>query len=200
RGAEQLEEKLRGVDILQDVTSDLQVRNPEVEVHIDRDRASALGVTASQIESALYSAYGDRWISTIFAPQDQYRVILGLLDQYQLDPSAMSMLYIRSSNGKLVPLDAVTELKRSVGPLTVNHAGQLPAVTISFNLRPGVSLSEAVERVQRLAHQTLPAEISTTFQGTAQAFQSSMSGMWLLLLAAVLVIYIVLGILYESFV
>jgi len=198
--AEDLEHKMAALDILQDVTSDLQVRNPEVEVKIDRDRASALGVTAEQIESALYSAYGDRRISTIFAPQDQYKVILGLLDEYQLDPTAMSMLYVRSSTGKLVPLDAVTELIRGVGPLTVNHAGQLPAVTISFNLRPGVSLSQAVDRVQALARQTLPASITTTFQGTAQAFQSSLSGMWLLLLAAVLVIYIVLGILYENFV
>ncbi len=200
RAAEEFEEKLRGLDILQDVTSDLQVRNPEVDVKIDRDRASALGVSAAQIESALYSAYGDRWISTIYAPQDQYRVILGLLDQYQLDPTALSLLYVRSSSGKLVPLDAVTEIRRSVGPLTVNHAGQLPAVTISFNLRPGISLSEAVDRVQELVRRTLPATISTSFQGAAQAFESSLTGLWLLLFAAVLVIYIVLGILYESFV
>ena len=199
RAAEDLEQRLQGLAILQDVTSDLQVRNPEVDVKIDRDRAAALGVSAAQIESALYSAYGDRMISTIFAPQDQYRVILGLLDDYQLDPSAMSMLYVRSSNGKLVPLDAVTELTRSIGPLTVNHAGQLPAVTISFNLAPGVSLSEAVDRVQELGRQTLPDGITTSFQGTAGAFQASLTGMWLLLCAAVLVIYIVLGILYESF-
>jgi HAE1 family hydrophobic/amphiphilic exporter-1 len=200
RAAEELEEKLRGIDILQDVTSDLQVRNPQVDVHIDRDRASALGVTAEQIESALFSAYGDRWISTIYAPQDQYRVILGLLNEYQLDPTALSMLYVRASTGQLVPLDAVTEVRRSVGPLTVNHAGQLPAATISFNLRPGVSLSQAVDRVREVARQTLPAAITTGFQGTAQAFESSLSGLWLLLFAAVLVIYIVLGILYESFV
>jgi HAE1 family hydrophobic/amphiphilic exporter-1 len=198
--AEELEQQLRGLDVLEDVTSDLQVRNPELDVTIDRDRASVLGVSAEQIESALYSAYGDRWISTIYAPQNQYRVILGLLDRYQLDPSALAMLYVRSSNGGLIPLDAVTELRRGVGPLTVNHAGQLPAVTISFNLRPGVSLSQAVERVERMARGTLPASITTTFQGTAQAFQSSLSGLWLLLLAAVVVIYIVLGILYESFI
>jgi HAE1 family hydrophobic/amphiphilic exporter-1 len=200
KSAEELETKMRGIDILQDVTSDLQVRNPQVDVHIDRDRASALGVTAEQIEGALFSAYGDRWISTIYAPQDQYRVILGLLNEYQLDPTALSMLYVRASTGKLVPLDAVTEVRRSVGPLTVNHAGQLPAATISFNLKPGVSLSQAVERVREIAQQTLPAAITTGFQGTAQAFESSLSGLWLLLFAAVLVIYIVLGILYESFV
>jgi HAE1 family hydrophobic/amphiphilic exporter-1 len=200
KAAEELETKMRGIDILQDVTSDLQVRNPQVDVHIDRDRASVLGVTAEQIEGALFSAYGDRWISTIYAPQDQYRVILGLLNEYQLDPTALSMLYVRASTGKLVPLDAVTEVRRSVGPLTVNHAGQLPAATISFNLKPGVSLSQAVERVREMAHQTLPAAITTGFQGTAQAFESSLSGLWLLLFAAVLVIYIVLGILYESFV
>ena len=192
---------MRGIDILQDVTSDLQVRNPQVDVDIDRDRASALGVTAEQIESALYSAYGDRWISTIYAPQNQYRVILGLLDEYQLDPTALSLLYVRASSGKLVPLDAVTEVQRSVGPLTVNHAGQLPAVTISFNLQPGVSLSQAVEHVQRDgARRRCRPTITTSFQGTAQAFESSLTGLWLLLLAAMLVIYIVLGILYESFV
>jgi hydrophobic/amphiphilic exporter-1 (mainly G- bacteria), HAE1 family len=198
--AQALEQQMQELDVLQDVTSDLQVRNPELDVHIDRDRASALGVSAEQIESALYSAYGDRWISTIYAPQNQYRVILGLLDRYQLDPTALAILYVRSANGRLIPLDAVTELQRGVGPLTVNHAGQLPAVTISFNLRPGVSLSQAVERVERLARGTLPASITTNFQGTAQAFQSSLSGLWLLLLAAVVVIYIVLGILYESFI
>ena len=198
--AQELEQQMRELDVLQDVTSDLQVRNPELDVRIDRDRASSLGVSAEQIESALYSAYGDRWISTIYAPQNQYRVILGLLDRYQLDPTALAVLYVRSSNGRLIPLDAVTELHRGVGPLTVNHAGQLPAVTISFNLAPGVSLSQAVELVERLARGTLPASITTTFQGTAQAFQSSLSGLWLLLLAAVVVIYIVLGILYESFI
>ncbi len=199
RSARELETKLRDAPELQDVTSDLQVQNPEVNVVIDRDKASTLGVTAEQIESALYSAYGDRWVSTIYAPEDQYKVILKLADRYQLDPNALAMLYVRSSKGQLVPLNAVTRLDERVGPLTVNHAGQLPAVTLSFDLTPGVALSQAVHRVEAVALQTLPATITTSFQGTVEAFQSSMAGLWLLLVAAILVIYIVLGILYESF-
>ena len=121
---------------MQDVTSDLQITNPQVNVDIDRDKASALGVTANQVEDALYTAYGQRQISTIYAPNNAYRVITELENQYQLDPSALSMLYVRSSSGQLVPLNAVAKLTRSLGPLTINHLGQLPAVTISFNLRP----------------------------------------------------------------
>jgi HAE1 family hydrophobic/amphiphilic exporter-1 len=198
--AEQLENRLRKVPELQDVTSDMQNQNPELHVVIDRDKASALGVSAEHVESALYSAYGDRWISTIYAPEDQYKVLLSLADRYQRDPSALSLLYVRSSNGQLVPLDTLARLEESVGPLTVNHAGQLPAVTISFNLSPGVALSQAVDKVTAIARETLPASITTAFQGTAEAFQSSLGGLWVLLAAAILVIYIVLGILYESFV
>lgn len=195
-----LEARLRALPELQDVTSDLQVQNPEVQLEIDRDKAATLGVTAEQIENALYSAYGDRWVSTIYAPNNQYRVILELDDRYQRDPSALSMLYVRSARGQLVPLEAVVRPRQGVGPLTVNHAGQLPAVTLSFNVRPGVSLGQAVDRVQAVARQTLPATVSTAFQGVAHEFQASLTGLWLLLLAAVLVIYIVLGILYESFI
>ncbi len=199
-----LEEKLRSDPeyqrLLQDVTSDLQVKNPQVNVEIDRDKSSALGVTAQQVEDALYTAYGQRQISTIYAPNNTYRVITELENQYQLDPSALSMLYVRSSSGQLVPLNAVAKLTRTVGPLTINHLGQLPAVTISFNLRPGVSLGDAVTAVNRLAREMLPDTVSTSFQGTAQAFESSISGLGLLLLMAVLVIYLVLGILYESFI
>src|SRR5256886_388160 len=186
--------------LLQDVTSDLQIKNPQVNVDIDRDKASSLGVTAQQVEDALYSAYGQRQISTIYAPNNAYRVITELENQYQLDPSALSMLYVRSSNGQLVPLNAVAKLTRTVGPLTINHLGQLPAVTISFNLRPGVSLGDAVNAVNKAAREMLPATVSTSFQGTAQAFESSISGLGLLLLMAILVIYLVLGILYESFI
>jgi len=195
-----LETRLRALPELQDVTSDLQMQSPELRLEIDRDKAATLGVTAEQIENALYSAYGDRWVSTIYAPNNQYRVILELADKYQADPDALALLYVRSARGQLVPLQALVQPVETVGPLTVNHAGQLPAVTISFNLRPGVSLGEAVDKVQAVARQTLPATVSTTFQGTAQAFQSSLTGLWLLLLAAILVIYIVLGILYESFI
>jgi HAE1 family hydrophobic/amphiphilic exporter-1 len=200
QAATQFETKLRELPQLQDVTSDLQIRNPEVQVLIDRDKASAVGVNAQQIEDALYSAYGSRQISTIYAPNNQYRVVMELLPEYQLDPTALSMLYVRSNKGDLVPLQAVAQLKRTLGPLTVTHLGQLPSVTLSFDLKAGYSLGEATAAVQELARQNLPDTVSTTFQGTAQAFESSMRGLGLLLLMAILVIYIVLGILYESFI
>ncbi len=195
-----LEAKIRQLPGLVDVTSDLQIKNPQVNIEIDRDRASALGVMPQQIEDALYDAYGARQISTIDTPNNQYKVVVELLPKYQEDPSVLPLLYIRSAQGKLVPLDAVAKMSRSVGPMTVNHVGQLPAVTLSFNLRPGVSLGEAVAEIRQIARETLPATITTSFQGTAQAFQSSMQGLGLLLLMAIFVIYLVLGILYESFI
>jgi HAE1 family hydrophobic/amphiphilic exporter-1 len=198
--ASELEAKMQQLPELQDVTSDLQIRSPQVNVEIDRDKASALRVTANQIEDALYSAYGAREISTIYTPINQYAVIIELEPQYQSDPSALSMLYIRSSSGQLVPLNTVATLSRSLGALSVNHLGQLPSVTISFNIKPGVSLGDAVSAVEKVARATLPATISTSFQGTAQAFQTSMKGMGLLLIMAIVIIYIVLGILYESFI
>ena len=198
--APKLEAKLRGLPLLQDVTSDLQIKNPQVNVDIDRDKASALGVSASQVETALMTAYAASQISTIYAPNNQYQVIMELQPEFQRDPSSLSMLYIRSSAGQLVPLRSVSKLSQDVGPLSVNHLGQLPAVTLSFNTRPGVSLGDAVNAVNRTARDVLPASVSTSFQGTAQAFQSSMQGLGWLLLAAMLVIYIVLGILYESFI
>jgi HAE1 family hydrophobic/amphiphilic exporter-1 len=202
--APKLEQKLRESPstsrLIQDVTSDLQVKNPQINVIINRDMASSLGVTAEQIEDALYTAYGQRQISTIYAPNNSYKVVMELADQYQLDPEALSMLYIRSSSGQLVPLNTVATLTRSLGPLSVNHLGQQPAVTISFNLRPGAALGDAVNAVNTIALQTIPSTINTSFQGTAQAFQSSFRGLGLLLLMAILVIYLVLGILYESFI
>ncbi len=200
RSATTLEAKMKTITQLQDVTSDLQIKSPQVNVEIDRDKAAALGLSAQQIEDALYYAYGSRQVSTIYAPNNQYQVILELDPQYQMDPAALSMLYIRSSKANLVPLNTVAKLSRSLGPLTVNHLGQLPAVTISFNLKPGVALSDAVALVQKAAGETLPQSITTSFQGSAQAFQSSMKGLWILLLMAVVVIYIVLGILYESYI
>jgi hydrophobic/amphiphilic exporter-1 (mainly G- bacteria), HAE1 family len=200
RSAMELESKMRALPQLQEVTSDLQINNPQVNIDINRDKASALGITAQQIEDALYYAYGSRQVSTIFAPNNQYQVILELEPQYQKDPSTLSLLYIQSNTGQPVPINSLATLTRNTGPLTVNHLGQLPAVTISFNLKPGVSLGDAVTMVDKLAHTTLPQTVSTSFQGTAQAFQSSMKGLWLLLIMALLVIYIVLGILYESFI
>jgi hydrophobic/amphiphilic exporter-1 (mainly G- bacteria), HAE1 family len=196
----QLEAKLSELPGLQDVTSDLQIQNPQVDVNIDRDRAHTLGVSAQQIEDALYTAFGSRWVSTIYAPNNEYRVIMELLPERQRNIADISLLYIRSSGGSLVPLDAVAHVTRSVGPLTVNHLGQLPAVTLSFNLRPGTSLGDAVASVNGVTRATLPATITTSFQGTAQAFEASSRGLGWLLLLAILVIYIVLGILYESFI
>jgi hydrophobic/amphiphilic exporter-1 (mainly G- bacteria), HAE1 family len=195
-----LEAALKALPQLQDVTSDLQVKNPQLSVQVDRDKAYALGVTPDQISSALYSAYGNRQVSTIYTPSNEYYVILELLPEYQNKPKDLSQLYIRSNQGKLIPLDTVAKMVQNVGPLSVNHLGQLPAVTLSFNLKPGVALGDATKLVEQQADKILPANITRTFQGSAQAFQASFAGMGLLLVAAVIVIYIVLGILYESFV
>jgi HAE1 family hydrophobic/amphiphilic exporter-1 len=194
-------ERIKGLPGFLDVNSDLQITSPQVLVEIDREKASALGVTALQIEAALNNAYGSPQVSTIYTPTNQYWVMMELLPEYQRDPAALSLLYIRSSSGKLVPLGTVAKLTRTVGPLTVNHLGQLPAVTVSFNLRPGMALGDAVTRIQEVERELrLPATLSTSFQGTVQAFQRSLQGLGLLLLAAVLVIYLILGILYESFI
>ncbi|PYS82769.1 MAG: acriflavine resistance protein B, partial [Acidobacteria bacterium] len=235
-----LQKKIAALPQLLDVTSDIQIKNPQLNVDIDRDKASALGITAQQIEDTLNNAYGTRQISTIYATSNEYEVILEVKPEYQQDPSALGRLYIHSTaaastssqstqvqsalvqsspavvnsyqppagqtltsqatQGRLIPLSTVATLSRSVGPLLVNHLGQLPSATISFNLRPGVSLSAATDQVQSLAKQTLPATITTSFQGTAQIFQASLQNLTLLLLVAVLVIYLILGILYESFI
>jgi HAE1 family hydrophobic/amphiphilic exporter-1 len=170
--ADELVAQARKSPRLQDVTSDLQLGNPQASVEIDRERAASLGVTAEQIETALYDAYGSRQVSTIYTPNDEYWVVMELLPQYQLDLSALS----------------------------VNHSGQLPSVTLSFNLPPGVALGEATAAVQKIADKALPSSISTGFSGTAQAFQSTQAGMLALLGIAIFVIYVVLGILYESFI
>jgi HAE1 family hydrophobic/amphiphilic exporter-1 len=185
---------------LQDVNTDLQIANPQVNLNIDRDKASALGVTAFQVEDALASAYGDRQVSTIYRPENDYMVITELEPQYQRDPTALSMLYIKSSSGQLVPLSAVTRVNENLGPLAVNHSGQLPSVTLSFGLKPGVALGDAVNEVQRLAREILPSTISSSFQGEAQAYQASLVGLGLLIALTILVIYVLLGILYESFI
>lgn len=198
--ASAFEIKMKGLPELQDVTSDLQIKNPQVNLVIDRDKAAALGVSAHQIESALGMAYSSAQVSTILAPTNQYQVIMELQPQYQADASSLTMLYVRSSSGRLIPLNVVTKHSVGTGPLLVNHQGQLPAVTISFNLKPGVALSKAVDVIGKATRETLPPSITTSFQGTAQAFQSSTKGLFLLLIMAVLVIYIVLGILYESFI
>ena len=201
RWAPMVMEKMRTLPGLQDVNTDLQITSPQAMVEIDRDKASTLGVTAQQIENALNYAYGQPQVSTIYTPSNEYWVMMELLPRYQAHPADLSLLYVRSARGQLVPLNAVARLRRDVGPLTVNHLGQIPAVTISFNLRPGVSLGDAVAAIQKLQSDLrLPATLSTSFQGTAQAFEASLQGLGLLVLAAIVVIYLVLGILYESFI
>ncbi len=195
-----LEANLRELPELQDVNSDLQLKNPQLNLTIDRDKTAALGLTAMQIEDALGIAYGPREVSTIFAPNNSYKVLVELAPAFQRDEQAINMLYVRAASGKLVPFSTLVRQELGVGPMAVNHSGQLPSVTISFNLRPGVSLSQAVDKVQSAARDMLPAGFSTTFQGTAQAFQSSFKGLWVLLVVSIVVIYIVLGILYESFI
>jgi HAE1 family hydrophobic/amphiphilic exporter-1 len=196
----QFEARMRAMPILQDVTTDMQLQNPQVTVEIQRDKALALGVTPLQIENALYYSYGSRQVSTIYSATNQFYVIMELEPRFQNDPSQLSKLYVQSSSGRLVPLDSVARLVPTVGPLTVNHQGQIPAVTISFNLRPGVSLGPAVTEITQQARRELPTSVSTNFQGAAQAFQSSMSGLGFLLLMTIVVIYMILGILYESFI
>jgi HAE1 family hydrophobic/amphiphilic exporter-1 len=211
RNAAVFEERVRALPDFRDVGSDLQLKNPQLQVVIDRDKMATMGITAQgisprQVEEAFWNAYATRQITTINTPNNQYQVILELDPKFQNDPSALSQLYIRSTTGQaataqpMVPLGALASLKYTAGPLSVNHSGQLPSVTISFNLREGVSIGEAVESVNKLARETLPASISTNFQGTAQEFQSSIKSLWLLLALAVFVVYLVLGILYESFI
>jgi HAE1 family hydrophobic/amphiphilic exporter-1 len=195
-----LQEKLQSLPGFVDVTSDLQIARSQALIEIDRDRAAARGVTPHQVERALYDAYGSRQVSTIYASTNQYWVIMELAARYQADPSAFSQLYVRSSNGSLVPLDAVVRVSTGAGPLSVNHIGQLPSVTLSFDLAPGLALGDAIQRIDALTQDLgMPATLSTSFQGAAQAFQASLRGSGLLLALAILVIYIVLGILYESY-
>ncbi len=196
-----MEEKLRHLPGFLDVSTDLQLNNPQVKVDIDRGKASALGISAQQIEDALYSAYGARQVSTIYTATNEYWVVLELDPQYQLDPQALSMLYIRASGGNLIPLGAVAKMGSGLAPLSIAHLGQLPAVTLSFSLPPEFALSQAIELIKKAVAETgMPDTVSGSFQGSAQAFQSSLSGLGVLLGLAVFVIYLVLGILYESFI
>jgi HAE1 family hydrophobic/amphiphilic exporter-1 len=239
-----LRKALNGMPGIEDLTSDLEISSPQVNVEIDRDKAAALGVTANQIESAFYDAYGPRWVSTIYAPVNEYKVLLELAPQFQNDPGALSMLYFKATPqagtgaaanaanaaagggagaaagggtasgtiggalggagtanaGTVVPLDTLAKTTQVVGPQTVNHHGQLPAVTISFGLAPGASLGDVLTRVQKIADETLPEGVSGAFQGAAKAFESSLGNLAVLLVIAIMVVYIVLGILYESYI
>ena len=199
RVANSVLEQMQGLPGFLDVTSDMQLKNPELSVQIDRDLASSLGVSANAVENTLLNAYSSSQVSTIFTPNNQYLVLLELLPEYQRNPAALSLLYVRSDAGALVPVTTLAKLSEGYGPLSVNHSGQLPSVTLSFNLKPGTSLGDAVAGIEAVAKNLIPPTITTSFQGTAQAFQSSMKGMGMLLTLAIVVIYIVLGILYESF-
>ena len=195
-----MERRMRDMPILQDVNSNLQLNTPQISVDIDRKQASVLGITVAQVQTALGTAFGSRQVSQIYTPTNEYQVILEVKPEFQQDPNALGRLYVTASTGRLVPLSAVAKFSTGVGPTQVNHYGELPAATISFNLKPGISLSQATAQIQALGKQALPGTVTTTFQGTAQVFQQSLQNLTLLLGIAILVIYLVLGILYESFI
>ena len=200
QSARALEERLRGMPSLVNVTSDLLIENPQVTVEIDRDHAGQLGVSATEIENTLYDAFGQRQVSTIYTSTNEYWVVMELLPQYQKDIPSLGALWVRSAKGPVVPLNAVATFKTGVGPVTVNHSGQLPSVTISFDLASGVSLGTAVDEVSAAAKEVLPPSVAASFSGTAQAFMSTQQGLLLLVALAIFVIYIILGVLYESFI
>jgi hydrophobic/amphiphilic exporter-1 (mainly G- bacteria), HAE1 family len=190
-------EKIPGVE---DVTNDVAVTTPQINLTVDRDKAAVMNINANTIENALYDAYGPRWVSTIYGSINEYKVLLELEPRFQRDPNALSLLYFKNTNNKLIPLDTMAKIETETGPQTINHYGQIPSATVSFNLKPGAALGEAVDRIQGIADDTLPATISTQFQGAAKAFMSSLGNLWVLLIIAILVVYIVLGILYESYI
>ncbi|MGA9499561.1 MAG: efflux RND transporter permease subunit, partial [Pseudolabrys sp.] len=201
RLAPELRNKISKIDGLLDVTMDLYVSNPQVTIDVDREKAAVYGVTVDQVRQELYNAFGVRQVATIYSPVNYYQVILETQPDFQVSPDDLARVYLKTTNGTTVPLSAVTRFERTVGPLQVNHQGQQPAVTIAFNLAPGFSLGQAVDAIQKLEREDrLPATITTGFQGTAQVFQDSLRGQGILILAAIFAAYVVLGILYESFI
>ncbi len=198
--AQKMQDLISQIPGVRDVTSDLAITSPQVEVEINRDKAGVLQISANTIESAFYDAYGPHWVSTIYAAINEYEVLLELKPQYQADPNALSMLYLKATGGQLVPLDTLAKLKTDVGPQAINHNGQLTAVTISFDLKQGFALGQVTDKIRAIATNTLPNTISTSFQGAAKAFESSLGNLWVLLMIAIVVVYIVLGILYESYI
>lgn len=198
--AAQLQNVIGGLPEVQDVNSDLEIASPRVNVVIDRDRAAAAHLDAAQIENALYSAFGQRQVSTIYAPINQYRVLMEVQPKYQAHADYLSKIYFKSTGGQLTPLDVVAKLKQDAMPQSINHNGQLPSVTISFNTKQGVSLGEAVDKITAISKQMLPDTVHVSFMGNAAAFQSSLTNLGLLLAVALMVVYIVLGVLYESYI
>ncbi len=194
-------DKIGQINGLSDVTADLYIKNPQVTIEVDREKAAVYGVSVDQVRQELYNAFGSRQVATIYTPSNDYPVILETKPEFQAGPNDLNKLYLKTSSGALVPLSAVTKFEPTVGPLQVNHQGQQPAVTISFNLAPGVSIGQAVEEIHKLERdERLPASITVGFQGTAQVFQDSLRGQGILLLAAIFAAYVILGILYESFI
>jgi HAE1 family hydrophobic/amphiphilic exporter-1 len=185
---------------VQDVSDDMEMKSPRVDLVVDRDQAAAVGLTANDIEGALYNGLGPQWSSTIYGNKAQYKVLLELDPKDQQHVDSLSLINFKTSTGSLVPLDSVMKVRETVGPQTVNHAGQLPAVTISFGLRPGVALGAAVDHIQQVAAGLLPPTVTTEFQGSAKVFQASLQNLGLLLVIAIGVVYIVLGMLYESYI
>ncbi len=198
--APKLEAAIAHLPEVQDVTSDMEMKTPRVNLVMDRDKAATMGLNASQIESSLYDGFGPVWASTIYSTTAQYKVLLELDPKYQANADSLEKIWFKSSSGALVPLQSILRFKEDVGPQTINHSGQLPSVTISFNLKPGIALGNAVDTVQTLASSILPSNVTTSFQGSAKVFQSSLTNLGLLLTIAILVVFIVLGILYESYV
>jgi HAE1 family hydrophobic/amphiphilic exporter-1 len=199
--APKLLDKISQLDMLRDVTSDLQISNPQLTIDVDRDKAGALGLTEDEVRNALYSQFGTRQVATLYTASNQYQVIIENDPKFQQGPSDLSQTYIRTPASRIVPLESIAKIHPTIGPLQINHVQQLPSVTISFNLKPGVALGEAVEAIQEIERESnLPASISTGFQGSAAVFKESLNNQPLLIIAAVLVIYIVLGVLYESFI
>jgi len=201
RLAPELRDKIAQIPGLLDVTTDLYIKNPQITIQVDREKSAVYGLSVDQVRQELYNAFGTRQVATIYSPVNTYQVILEAQPEFQAGPDDLARIYLKTTNGTVVPLSAVTKFEPTVGPLQVNHQGQQPAVTISFNLAPGFSLGQAVDAIQNLEReQRLPATITTGFQGTAQVFQDSLRGQGILILAAIFAAYVVLGILYESFI
>jgi HAE1 family hydrophobic/amphiphilic exporter-1 len=201
RVSPEMRDRIAKVPGLLDVTTDLYIKNPQMTVDIDREKAAVYGVTVDQVRNQLYNAFGSRQVGTIYMPTNDYQIILEAQPQFRIDPSDLSKLYMKTSNNQTIPLSAVARLVPTVGPLQINHQGQQPAVTISFNLVPGYSLGYAVDQITQIeADSKLPVTIATGFSGTAQVFQDSLRGQGVLILAAVFAAFVILGILYESFI
>jgi HAE1 family hydrophobic/amphiphilic exporter-1 len=201
RLAPQMRDKMAKLEALRDVTTDLYIKNPQMTIEVDREKSAVYGVTVDQVRQTLYDAFGDRQVATIYTPANDYEVILETKPEFQENRNNLDNIYVKTTNGTVVPISAVTRFVPSVGPLQVNHQGQQPSVTISFNLAPNFSLGQAVDAIQSLEREErLPASITTGFQGTAQVFQDSLRGQGILILAAIFAAYVVLGILYESFI